>query len=71
MAKTRVELESEGWREASVTSGGQLERVLAMYRELGIEVHLEEVAPEECDGCTECFQGGETIYRLYTRSGVT
>ena len=40
-----------------------------MYHELGIEVYLEEVKPEECEGCTECYKASnETIYRIYTRA---
>jgi hypothetical protein len=68
MAKTRQELEAEGWKAASVTGGAHLKRTLEMYQELGIEVYLEEVKPEECGGCTECFTAGnETIYRIYTK----
>jgi hypothetical protein len=58
----------EGWKLASTTSRGELSRILDMYRELGIEVRTEEVSPEECGGCTECFvAGGEPLYRIYTR----
>jgi len=68
MAKTRHQLEIEGWKVASVTGGDHLKRTLEMYQELGIEVYLEEVKPEECEGCTECFTAGnETIYRIYTK----
>jgi hypothetical protein len=35
----------EGWKLASTTSGGELSRILDMYRELGIEVRTEEVSP--------------------------
>jgi hypothetical protein len=68
MAKTQQQLEAEGWNMASVTGGNHLKRTLEMYQELGIEVCLEEVKPEECGGCTECFTAGnETIYRIYTK----
>ncbi|MCX6009799.1 MAG: hypothetical protein NTW48_07195 [Chloroflexi bacterium] len=68
MAKTRQELEAEGWKVASVTGGDHLKRTLEMYQELGIEVYPEEVKPEECENCTECFTAGnETIYRIYTK----
>jgi cation transport ATPase len=67
--KTKQELEVEGWKLASVTSGDHLERILEIYQELGIEAYLEEVKPEECGSCTECFTAGkETIYRIYTRT---
>ena len=62
-------MEREGWKLASTTSGEHLRRTLGMYRELGFDVHAEEVTPEECAGCTACFvAGNEPIYRLYARS---
>jgi hypothetical protein len=40
-----------------------------MYQELGFDVYLEEVTPEECGGCTICYVAGdETITRIYTRA---
>jgi hypothetical protein len=72
MAKTRQQLEAEGWMVASVTGGDHLKRTMEMYQELGIEVYLEEVKPEECGGCTECFTAdNETIYRIYTKPNST
>lgn len=60
--------QQEGWKLASITGGEHLRKTLAMYHELGIETHLEEVSPEDCGGCTECYQSdNETIYRIYTR----
>jgi hypothetical protein len=66
--QTRQELEKEGWELASTTSGAHLRRVLEMYQELGFEVYMEEVTPEECGGCTICYvAGNEAITRIYTR----
>ena len=66
---TKDELEKEGWKAASITGGQHLRRTLEMYQELGLETYLEEVSPEECGGCTECYKsGGEIIYRIYTRA---
>ena len=68
MSKTKQQLEAEGWKAASVTGGDHLKRTLEMYQELEIEVYLEEVKPEECGSCTECFTAAsETIYRIYTK----
>ena len=65
---TKTEPEKEGWQLASTTGGQHLRRILEMYQELGFETYLEEVSPEECGGCTECYQAGnETIYRIYTK----
>jgi len=72
ISKTRQQLETEGWKIASVTGGTHLKRTLEMYRELGIEVYLEKVKPEECEGCTQCFtENNEVIYRIYTRPHST
>jgi hypothetical protein len=69
MSKTKQQLKAEGWKLASVTGGNHLKRTLEMYREIGIEVYLEEVKPEECRSCNECFKAAnETIYRIYTKS---
>lgn len=67
--KTREELEKEGWKLASTSSGAQLRRILEMYQEIGLDVYLEEVTPEECGGCTICYTvGDEPITRIYTRA---
>jgi len=58
-------LEREGWKCASITGSAHLERILEMYKELGFEVLVREVSPEECGGCAICFQ--EKIYKVYTR----
>lgn len=66
--KGKDDLEKAGWKAASITGGQHLRRTLEMYEELGMEVHLEEIDPNECGGCTECYKdGNETIYRIYTR----
>ena len=64
----KEELERDGWNQASVSGGAHLQRTVEMYRELGLEVYLEEVAPEECGECTVCYEtSNEEIYRVYTR----
>ena len=64
----KEKMEREGWKLASTTSGTHLKRNLEMYEELGFEVYLEEVTPEECGECTICYVGGnETITRIYTK----
>lgn len=71
MSKSQ-QLEAEGWKIASVTGGGHLTRALEMYHKLGIETYLEEVNPEECESCTECFTAdNETVYRIYTKQYST
>ena len=64
----KEKIEREGWKLASITSGAHLRRIVGMYEELGLDVNLEGVTPEDCGGCTICYiAGNETIYRVYTR----
>jgi hypothetical protein len=56
------------WKEVAVDGKTHLKRVVDMYEELGFEVRLEEVKPEEVEQCTQCLQEkGERIYRVYAR----
>jgi multimeric flavodoxin WrbA len=72
MVKTRQQLEAEGWKMASVTGGYHLKRILEMYRELGVDVYLDEVKSEECESCTQCFkENNETVYKIYTKPYAT
>jgi hypothetical protein len=58
----------EGWREALISGGGHLKRVLDEYVELGFECLLVELRPDEVEGCTRCYKsGGEPLYRVYVR----
>jgi len=57
-----------GWKEVAVDSETHLKRLVDMYEELGFEVCLEEVKPDEVEQCTQCLQEkGEKIYRIYAR----
>lgn len=65
----REELIKEGWTATSTSGGTHLRRTVEMYEELGFEVYLEEINPEECQGCTECYKlGNEKMYRVYIRA---
>jgi hypothetical protein len=56
------------WREVAIDGEAHLKRVVDMYEELGFEVRLEEVKPEEVERCTQCLQErGERIYRVHAR----
>lgn len=58
----------KGWREAVVSAGDHLKRVLDEYGELGFECLLVELGAEAAGGCTECFvAGGERIFRVFVR----
>jgi hypothetical protein len=56
------------WQEVALDGETHLTRIVDMYQELGFEVRLEEVKPEEVEQCTKCLQDkGEKIYRVYVR----
>jgi hypothetical protein len=56
------------WKEVAVDIQTHLKRLVDMYEELGSEVRLEEVKPEEVEQCTKCLEeSGEKIYRVYAR----
>jgi hypothetical protein len=57
-----------GWREIAIDGEMHVKRMMDMYKELGFDVCLEEVRPEEVPQCTKCYQErGERIYRVYVR----
>ena len=56
------------WQEVAIDGEKHLKRVVDMYEELGFELRLEEVKPEELEQCTQCLEeSGEKIYRVYAR----
>jgi hypothetical protein len=60
--------EMTDWQEVAIDGETHFRRLVDMYEELGFEVRLEEVKPEEVEHCTRCLQeGGERIYRVYAR----
>jgi hypothetical protein len=59
---------NEGWSEVGISGGAHLERMVEMYQELGFEVRLEQITPEDQE-CAKCYEeAGETPYRVYVRS---
>ena len=44
------------WQEVAIDGETHLKRLVDMYEELGVEVRLEEVKPEEVEQCTQCLQ---------------
>lgn len=77
MTRREEELIAEGWERRFISSEPRLSEVVAMYEEIGFEVHLEplpskeerEVLNCEADGCTVCFDVDPEKYRIiFTRS---
>ncbi|MCX6000542.1 MAG: hypothetical protein NTU41_13425 [Chloroflexi bacterium] len=62
------ELESQGWKPATVTGGDHLRRTLELYHEAGFETHLLDATPVQYAECAECYRAsGEKMYQVYTR----
>jgi hypothetical protein len=60
--------EMMAWQEVAIDGETHVKRVVDMYKELGFEIRLEEVEPEEVEQCTKCLEeSGEKIYRVYAR----
>ena len=58
---------NEGCSEVGISGGSHLEGMVEMYQELGFEVSLEQITPED-QGCAKCYEEtGETHYRVYVR----
>jgi hypothetical protein len=56
------------WQEVSIDGEVQVERVPGIYEDLGFEVRLEEVNPEEAGQCTQFSQEKrERVYRVHAR----
>ncbi len=54
-----AELQARGWVRQSLIGEPRLSEIVAEYRELGFEVHLEPVDPRACsapDQCRLCFE---------------
>jgi len=57
-----------GWKEVAIDGETHLKRLVDTYEELGFEIRLEEVKPEEVEQCTKCLEEREEkIYRVYAR----
>ncbi len=64
----KEEMMKLGWEEVAIDSGDHVHRMIEMYQELGFEVYLEEVRPEDVDRCAECYKAtDEKLCRVYTR----
>ena len=61
-------LVSQGWKKQGIYDEARLGEIIEMYREIGLEVHLEPFNPENENGCTTCMQQKPDEYKiLYTR----
>lgn len=59
---------SRGWKKRSTHDEPRLTELVAAYKEIGLEVHVEAFDPDEEKDCTECMVGFTQRYgTIYTR----
>ena len=62
------ELRRQGWKRQATYDEPRLAEMVATYREIGLEVHLESFDPDEEPGCTDCMAATPEKYKtIYTR----
>ena len=62
------ELSHEGWERQTTYDEPRLSEMVAMYEEIGFEVHLEPFNTDEEPGCTDCMKTSPEKYKIiYTR----
>lgn len=71
--RREAQLKAQGWTRQFMTDEPRLGEALEEYRNLGFEVHTEEVDPGACGqgaDCIACFQSPEAASRfkvIFTR----
>jgi hypothetical protein len=65
-------LKAEGWTRQSNNDEPRLGELVKMYKDMGLEVHLEPLRPEEMAECDQCMRSEPERYKtIYTRPGRT
>jgi hypothetical protein len=58
----------EGWEKQATYDDPRLSEMVEMYKEIGLEVHLEPFNAENEEGCTGCMQLMPDMFKtIYTR----
>ncbi len=69
--RSKAELLAQGWERRFIYDEPRLSEAVEIYRELGFEVALLPVAPDDVD-CSECMKEEPERYRvIYTRKRGT
>jgi hypothetical protein len=62
------ELIAQGWQRQATYDEPRLSEMVDMYREVGMEVHLEPFHPADEKGCVGCLAAFPDLYKtIYTR----
>ena len=51
----------DGWKRQTVIGEPRLSEIVANYKAMGFEVHVEEFKTEGESGCNTCFDAGEEM----------
>jgi multimeric flavodoxin WrbA len=58
----------EGWEKQATYDNPRLTEMVEMYKEIGLEVHLEPFNAKNEEGCTGCMQLMPDMFKtIYTR----
>ena len=69
--RTEAELLAQGWERRFIYDEPRLSEAVETYREIGFEVTLLPVPPDDVD-CSECMKENPQRYRvIYTRKRDT
>ena len=66
------QLTQQGWQKQATYDEPRLSEMVAMYKEIGLEVHLEPFNAANEPGCTGCMQATPELFKtIYTRKKKT
>jgi hypothetical protein len=66
--RTEAQLAEQGWERHSTLDDPRLSEFVELYKEIGFEVHLEPIHPEEEIGCMKCMLENPEKYKtIYIR----
>jgi len=61
-------LNRQGWKRQATCDEPRLSEIADLYRDIGLEVHVEPFHPDEEPGCTGCLAAMPDRYKtIYTR----
>ena len=62
------DLAHQGWQRQATYDEPRLSEMADMYKDIGLEVHLEPFHADEEPGCTACMASTPELYKtIYTR----
>ena len=67
-ASRKEQLEKQGWKKQTTYDEPRLSELVESYKELGLEVRLEEPDASELEDCGKCFGASSgKLKTIYTR----